>query len=46
MFADKDAVIIMHSINGKDLHGDNEYAEIDSIFALRDIQKAFIDSLL
>ena len=46
MFADKDAVIIMHSINGKDLHGDNEYAEIDSIFALRDIQKTFIDSLL
>lgn len=45
MFADK-SVIIMHSINGAGMHGDNEYAEIDSILALAEIQKAFVDSLL
>lgn len=45
MFADK-STIIMHSINGAGMHGDDEYAEIDSIFALSEIQKAFIDSLL
>lgn len=45
MFADK-STIIMHSINGENMHGDNEYAEIDSILTLAKIQKAFVDSLI
>lgn len=45
IFADK-ATIIMHSINGENMHGDNEYADIDSILVLAKIQKAFIDNLL
>lgn len=45
MFADK-STIIMHSISGANAHGDHEYAEIDSIFMLEKIQKAFIDSLI
>ena len=45
MFANK-STIVMHSINGENMHGDNEYAEISSIYELSAIQKAFIDSLL
>lgn len=45
LFADK-STIIMHSINGANMHGDNEYAEIDSILTLAKIQKAFVDSLI
>lgn len=45
IFANK-STIIMHSINGENMHGDNEYAEIDSILTLAEIQKAFVDSLL
>ena len=45
MFAEN-SVIIMHGINGDNIHGDNEYAEIDSILSLAKIQKAFVDSLL
>jgi len=42
LFADH-STIIMHSINGGNAHGDNEYAEIDSISALAEIQRKFID---
>ena len=45
MFADKSAVI-MHSVSGANPHSDDECAEISSILALAEIQKAFIDSLL
>ena len=44
MFADS-SVIIMHGINGDNIHADGEFAEIDSIFTLSEIQKSFIDSL-
>ena len=45
MFADS-SVIIMHGVNGANLHADNEYAEIDSILNLMKIQRAFVDSLI
>lgn len=45
MFSDS-SVIIMHGINGANIHADNEYAEIDSILDLAEIQKSFVDSLL
>ena len=45
MFAAKSQVI-MHSVTGANAHGDDEYAETDSIRLLSQIQKAFIDSLL
>lgn len=45
MFADK-STVIMHGINGENAHGDNEYAEIDSILTLAKIQRAFVDSLI
>ena len=45
MFA-ASSVIIMHGINGANIHADNEYVEIDSILALAKIQKAFVDSLI
>lgn len=45
MFSDH-SIIIMHSINGENPHGDMEYAEIDSIHTLLDIEKQFIDEYL
>lgn len=45
MFADN-SVIIMHGINGANMHADDEFAEIESILLLSKIQKSFIDSLI
>lgn len=43
MFAEK-SVIIMHSLNGDGVHGENEYLEIGSLKKLAEIHKQFIDS--
>lgn len=45
MFAQKSA-IIMHGISGANAHGDDEYADINSILTLAKIQRNFIDSLI
>lgn len=45
MFSEKSA-IIMHGISGANAHGDDEYADINSILTLSKIQRAFIDSLI
>lgn len=37
------STIIMHSVDGGDLHGDHEYVVISSILQLLEIQKKFID---
>ena len=44
MFAAR-STIIMHCITGANAHGDEEYAEIDSILQLSKIQKAFVDAI-
>lgn len=43
MFADN-SVIVMHGVNGGNIHGDNEYVEIDSVLKLAEIQQRFIDA--
>ncbi|MBR1649173.1 MAG: M20 family metallopeptidase [Alphaproteobacteria bacterium] len=45
MFADSSAVI-MHSVNGENAHGNQEYVEISSISDLSKIQKAYVDEII
>lgn len=44
IFADN-SIIIMHSTNGENVHGDDEFVETDSIFKLMEIQRKYIESL-
>lgn len=45
MFSDR-SVIIMHSVNGENAHGDGEYVEIDSVSSLLTIEKEYIDQYI
>ncbi len=45
MFADR-SVIVMHSVNGENAHGDGEYVEIESVKKLLEIEKKFIDACI
>lgn len=40
----KNSVVIMHSVDGGEAHGDGEYVEIDSVLKLAEIQRKFIDT--
>lgn len=44
-FAVKGSIIIMHSGTGEGMHGANEWAEVDSILKLADIQIKFLEKL-
>ena len=43
LFAERGAVVIMHSGTGEGMHGDDEYVEIDSVYKLLEIQKKYLD---
>ncbi|MBR5598717.1 MAG: M20 family metallopeptidase [Alphaproteobacteria bacterium] len=43
LFAQRGAVVIMHSGTGEGMHGDDEYVEIESIYKLSDIQKRYLE---
>lgn len=45
MFADR-SVIVMHSVNGENAHGDGEYVEIESVKKLLEIEKRYIDAYI
>ena len=45
MFADR-SVIVMHSVNGENAHGDGEYVEIESVKKLLEIEKKFFDACI
>lgn len=45
MFADR-SVIVMHSVNGENAHGDGEYVEIESVKKLLEIEKKYIDTCI
>ncbi len=45
LFADR-SIIIMHSVNGENAHGDGEYVEIESVKKLLEIEKKFIDTFI
>ncbi len=43
LFAQRGAVVIMHSGTGEGMHGDNEYVEIESVYNLLEIQKKYLE---
>lgn len=45
MFSDR-SVIVMHSVNGENAHGDLEYVELDSVEQLLEIEKKYIDAFI
>ena len=45
LFAQRGAVVIMHSGTGEGMHGDDEYVEIDSVYKLCEIQKKYLEFL-
>ena len=45
MFSDR-SVIVMHSVNGENAHGDREYVELDSVKQLLEIEKKYIDAFI
>lgn len=44
-FAERGSVVIMHSGTGEGMHADNEYANIDSILQIAQIQQCFLKEL-
>ena len=45
LFAQRGAIVIMHSGTGEGMHGDNEYVEIDSVYKLFEIQKRYLEAI-
>jgi succinyl-diaminopimelate desuccinylase len=46
LFAQKGAVVIMHSGTGEGMHGDNEWVDIESVKKLLDIQIEYLNKMV
>ena len=45
LFAERGAVVIMHSGTGEGMHGDNEWVDLDSVKKLLDIQIKYLEKI-
>ena len=45
LFAERGAVVIMHSGTGEGMHGDNEWVDLDSVKKLLDIQIRYLEKI-